>query len=161
MSQTLSESVGAAPDYLEFISQHLLHAAAISFSSTVCSLLSTGQIPVFKGAAKPILGKSLDAGLFHGVDGLGDAPDPSAPGLDLVQEEGAVSAVIRIVNENPGEVRAATDPHCICSRGELKRVCSPGVSGGHSSAHQPGSGREDGSVSAEQTSRPLHNGRQH
>lgn len=66
------------------------------------------QIPVFKGAAKPILGKSIDAGSFHGQDGLGDAPDPNAPGLDVVQKEGAVSAMIRIVNENPGEVRGVT-----------------------------------------------------
>ncbi|XP_068428771.1 inosine-uridine preferring nucleoside hydrolase isoform X2 [Clinocottus analis] len=66
-----------------------------------CSKL---EIPVFKGAAKPILGNCIHAGHFHGEDGLGDAPDPHAPGLDLVQEEGAVSAMIRIVNENPGEV---------------------------------------------------------
>jgi len=59
---------------------------------------------VFKGAAKPILGRCINAGHFHGEDGLGDAPDPNAPGLDLVQKEGAVSAMIRIVNENPGEV---------------------------------------------------------
>lgn len=67
----------------------------------------TCQIPVFKGAAKPILGKSIDAGHFHGQDGLGDAPDASAPGLDLVQKEDAVSAIVRIVNENPGEVCGA------------------------------------------------------
>lgn len=59
---------------------------------------------MFKGAEKPILGKCIDAGHFHGKDGLGDAPDPNAPGLDLVQMESAVSAMIRIVNENPGEV---------------------------------------------------------
>ncbi|XP_022595998.1 inosine-uridine preferring nucleoside hydrolase-like isoform X1 [Seriola dumerili] len=69
------------------------------------------EIPVFKGAAKPILGKRIDAGHFHGQDGLGDAPDPNAPALDLVQKEDAVSAMIRIVNENPGEVSlVATAP---------------------------------------------------
>ncbi|XP_060944739.1 inosine-uridine preferring nucleoside hydrolase isoform X2 [Limanda limanda] len=69
------------------------------------------EIPVFKGAAKPILGNTIDAGHFHGQDGLGDAPDPNPPGLDLVQTEGAVSAMIRIVNENPGEVSlVATAP---------------------------------------------------
>ncbi|XP_029315059.1 probable uridine nucleosidase 1 isoform X1 [Cottoperca gobio] len=69
------------------------------------------QIPVFKGAAKPILGNSISVGDFHGEDGLGDAPDPNAPGLDLLQKEGAVSAIIRIVNENPGEVSlVATAP---------------------------------------------------
>ncbi|XP_026233066.1 nuc_hydro_CeIAG domain-containing protein [Anabas testudineus] len=74
----------------------------------VCNKL---EIPVFKGAAKPILGKTIDAGHFHGQDGLGDAPDPHAPGLDLIQKESAVSAIIRIVNENPGEVSlVATAP---------------------------------------------------
>ncbi|KAG7220954.1 hypothetical protein INR49_010203 [Caranx melampygus] len=69
------------------------------------------EIPVFKGAAKPLLGKSIDAGHFHGQDGLGDAPDANAPGLDLVQKEDAVSAIVRIVNENPGEVSlVATAP---------------------------------------------------
>ncbi|KAM8856715.1 inosine-uridine preferring nucleoside hydrolase isoform 2-T2 [Spinachia spinachia] len=73
-----------------------------------CSRL---EIPVFKGCAKPILGNCIDAGHFHGRDGLGDAPDPNAPGLDLLQKEGAVSAIIRIVNENPGEVSlVATAP---------------------------------------------------
>ncbi|XP_023141548.1 inosine-uridine preferring nucleoside hydrolase isoform X1 [Amphiprion ocellaris] len=68
-------------------------------------------IPVFKGAAKPILGNTINAGGFHGHDGLGDAPDSNAPDLDLVQKEGAVSAMIRIVNENPGEVSlVATAP---------------------------------------------------
>ncbi|XP_060909321.1 inosine-uridine preferring nucleoside hydrolase [Labrus mixtus] len=74
----------------------------------VCNKL---EIPVFKGAAKPILGNSISAGHFHGLDGLGDAPDPNAPAVDLVQKEGAVSAMIRIVNENPGEVSlVATAP---------------------------------------------------
>lgn len=69
------------------------------------------EIPVFKGAAKPILGISISAGDFHGQDGLGDAPDSNAPGLDLVQKESAVSAMIRIVNENPGQVSlVATAP---------------------------------------------------
>lgn len=66
------------------------------------------QIPVFKGAAKPLLGNTINAGHFHGYDGLGDVPDPNAPGLDMVQKEDAVSAMIRIINENPGEVRGDT-----------------------------------------------------
>lgn len=42
---------------------------------------------------------------YHGTDGLGDVPDPSAPGLDLLQKEHAVLAMIRIINERPGQVR--------------------------------------------------------
>ncbi|TKS66818.1 Inosine-uridine preferring nucleoside hydrolase [Collichthys lucidus] len=69
------------------------------------------EVPVFKGAAKPILGNNINAGHFHGEDGLGDAPDPDAPGLDLLQKEDAVSAMIRIVDENPGEISlVATAP---------------------------------------------------
>ncbi|XP_070832719.1 inosine-uridine preferring nucleoside hydrolase isoform X2 [Chaetodon trifascialis] len=69
------------------------------------------EIPVFKGASKPILGNIINSESFHGQDGLGDAPDPNAPGLDLVQKESAVSAMIRIVNENPGQVSlVATAP---------------------------------------------------
>ncbi|XP_067299565.1 nucleoside hydrolase isoform X2 [Pseudorasbora parva] len=74
----------------------------------VCKRL---EIPVFCGAPKSLLGETVGAGDFHGKDGLGDAPDPEAPGLDLVQKEGAVSAMIRIVNENPGQVSlVATAP---------------------------------------------------
>ncbi|XP_056611754.1 inosine-uridine preferring nucleoside hydrolase isoform X2 [Triplophysa dalaica] len=74
----------------------------------VCKRL---EIPVFRGAFKSLLGETISAGEFHGKDGLGDAPDPDAPGLDLIQAEGAVSAMIRIVNENLGEVSlVATAP---------------------------------------------------
>ncbi|XP_067266252.1 inosine-uridine preferring nucleoside hydrolase-like isoform X3 [Chanodichthys erythropterus] len=69
------------------------------------------EIPVFRGATNSLLGQTVGAGDFHGKDGLGDAPDPEAPGLELVQKEIAASAMIRIVNENPGEVSlVATAP---------------------------------------------------
>ncbi|XP_019898083.2 inosine-uridine preferring nucleoside hydrolase-like isoform X2 [Esox lucius] len=62
------------------------------------------EIPVFGGAAEPLLGRPLTVGSFHGKDGLGDAPDPDSPGMELLQTEGAVEAIIRLANENPGEV---------------------------------------------------------
>ncbi|KAK6485399.1 pyrimidine-specific ribonucleoside hydrolase RihA-like [Huso huso] len=62
------------------------------------------EIPVFRGASAPILSDSLDSGNFHGEDGLGDFPDPEAPGLDLIQKEQAVQAMIRIVTEHEGQV---------------------------------------------------------
>lgn len=107
------------------------------------------QIPVFKGAAKAILGEVLNAAAFHGQDGLGDVPDPNAPGLDLIQTEGAVSAMIRIVNENPGEVRVEISP----LGGDISqmKVCVhvfPGFSGCHSSSDKRGLSREDGPFSA-------------
>ncbi|CAL8389590.1 unnamed protein product [Boreogadus saida] len=70
-----------------------------------------GDIPVYRGSAEPLLGRMIDASDFHGKDGLGDAPDPQAPGLDQLQAEGAVVALIRLVTENPGEVNlVATGP---------------------------------------------------
>ncbi|KAM4601904.1 nucleoside hydrolase-like isoform 1-T2 [Polymixia lowei] len=74
----------------------------------VCKRL---DIPVYQGSSEPLLGRMLHASDFHGKDGLGDAPDPDAPGLELLQEEGAVKAMIRMVNENCGEVNlVATAP---------------------------------------------------
>lgn len=73
------------------------------------------EIPVFRGAARSVLGISVDGGDFHGQDGLGDAPDPNAPGLELVQQEGATSAMIRIINENPGEI-------CLVATGPLTNL---------------------------------------
>uniref|UniRef100_A0A8C5G752 Inosine-uridine preferring nucleoside hydrolase-like n=2 Tax=Gouania willdenowi TaxID=441366 RepID=A0A8C5G752_GOUWI len=74
----------------------------------VCNRL---EIPVYRGNSEPLLAKRTHAGDFHGKDGLGDVPDEDAPGLELLQEEGAVQAMIRIANENPGEVTVvATAP---------------------------------------------------
>ena len=60
---------------------------------------------MFRGLAKPLMARKLHAGDFHGKDGLGDVPDPEAPGLELLQEQGAPQAIAQIVSENPGEVR--------------------------------------------------------
>lgn len=43
---------------------------------------------------------------------MGDVPDANAPGLDMVQKEVAVSAMIRIINENPGKVRDTLRCRC-------------------------------------------------
>ena len=45
------------------------------------------------------------------MDGLGDVPDLNAPGLDMIQAEGGVSAMIRLVNENPGQVCVSVEVH--------------------------------------------------
>ncbi|XP_076008540.1 uncharacterized protein LOC143002353 [Genypterus blacodes] len=62
------------------------------------------DIPVYRGSSGPLLARKRHAADFHGKDGLGDAPDPDAPGLECLQEEEAVKALIRIVSENPGEI---------------------------------------------------------
>ncbi|MBN3310026.1 IUNH hydrolase, partial [Amia calva] len=74
----------------------------------VCQRL---KIPVFRGASSSLLNESLNASHFHGKDGLGEAPDPEAPGLEHVQKEGAVQAMIRITTEHAGQVTlVATGP---------------------------------------------------
>ncbi|XP_038675067.1 inosine-uridine preferring nucleoside hydrolase-like [Scyliorhinus canicula] len=69
------------------------------------------EIPVFRGEGNSLLGSQLNADHYHGEDGLGDAPDPSAPGLEHIQAEHAVNALIRIANEQAGQVSlVATGP---------------------------------------------------
>ncbi|KAK2856903.1 hypothetical protein Q5P01_005638 [Channa striata] len=70
----------------------------------VCNRL---DIPVYRGSSTPILAEKKNAGDYHGKDGLGEVPDPAAPGLELLQKTKAATAIIKIVNENPGEVTLA------------------------------------------------------
>ncbi|XP_061660779.1 inosine-uridine preferring nucleoside hydrolase-like [Syngnathoides biaculeatus] len=67
----------------------------------VCNRL---DIKVYAGFEEPLLGHKISAGEFHGKDGLGDAPDAEAPGLELVQKTNAVEAIISITKQNPGQV---------------------------------------------------------
>ncbi|KAG6925473.1 inosine-uridine preferring nucleoside hydrolase-like [Chelydra serpentina] len=74
----------------------------------VCNRL---EIPVYQGASASLLGGPVEGALYHGKDGLGDVPDPNAPGLDHLQKEHAVIAMLRIVNEKPGQISlVATGP---------------------------------------------------
>ncbi|XP_034007277.1 inosine-uridine preferring nucleoside hydrolase-like [Trematomus bernacchii] len=69
------------------------------------------DIPVYRGCAEPLLARRRHAGDFHGKDGLGDVPDPNAPGLELLQKKRAAQAIIKMVNEHPGQVTlVATAP---------------------------------------------------
>ncbi|CAI5638118.1 unnamed protein product [Oreochromis niloticus] len=66
----------------------------------VCNRL---EIPVYRGCSKPLLARKQHAGDYHGKDGLGDVPDPDAPGLDLLQKKNAVQAMVKLVKDNAGE----------------------------------------------------------
>lgn len=62
------------------------------------------EIPVYRGAGTSLLGVVHHDAAYHGKDGLGDVPDPDAPGVEHIKSEHAVNAMARIVNENPGQV---------------------------------------------------------
>ncbi|KAG8571890.1 hypothetical protein GDO81_011819 [Engystomops pustulosus] len=77
----------------------------------VLKLCDRLDIPVFRGAETAILGQNIHASYFHGKDGLGDVPDASAPGLELIQKEHAVDAMKRFASEYPGQISlVATGP---------------------------------------------------
>ncbi|KAM4704643.1 nucleoside hydrolase-like [Rhinophrynus dorsalis] len=77
----------------------------------VLKMCDRSNIPVFRGASTAILGQNIHASYFHGKDGLGDVPDPDAPGLEFIQKEHAINAMKRITSEYPGQVTlVATGP---------------------------------------------------
>ncbi|KAK9973309.1 hypothetical protein ABG768_024045 [Culter alburnus] len=68
---------------------------------TVCQQT---QIPVFKGSAGPLVGPVTPFKDHFGTDGLGDVLQNSEIWKRQIQKEHAVHAMIRLVNENQGEV---------------------------------------------------------
>ncbi|XP_043097487.1 probable uridine nucleosidase 2 [Puntigrus tetrazona] len=68
---------------------------------TVCQQT---KIPVFKGSAGPLLGPVAGFKDHFGTDGLGDVLESSETWKGQIQKEHAVHALIRLVNENQGEV---------------------------------------------------------
>ena len=70
---------------------------------------------MFKGAVKSILDEGERAGHYHGNDGLGDMSNPVQVDVSLIQKEHAVNALLRLVNDNPGNdikyIRATHPEH--------------------------------------------------
>ena len=73
-------------------------------TANVCTILDVLEqnVPVYAGCSHPMVGDVVDAGYFHGADGLGDSGYPLSP--RLVEDEHAVNALIRLANESPGEL---------------------------------------------------------
>ncbi|XP_064650182.1 nucleoside hydrolase-like isoform X2 [Lineus longissimus] len=70
----------------------------------VLKLANRLEIPVFKGTSASLLRDTPACDAYHGKDGLGDVPDSEAPDSRLVKEEHAVNALVRMINQNAGEV---------------------------------------------------------
>ncbi|KAJ8038211.1 Inosine-uridine preferring nucleoside hydrolase [Holothuria leucospilota] len=69
----------------------------------VTSVCKRPEIPVFGGAEKSFIGDNLFAHEFHGEGGLGGMSAPSDK-KDSICDEHAVSALLRMTKERPGEI---------------------------------------------------------
>jgi len=61
------------------------------------------DIPVYTGANCSLVGGRISSSHYHGDDGLGDVLHPHPP-EEEIQPEHAVQALLRLVNENIGEL---------------------------------------------------------
>ncbi len=61
-----------------------------------------GEVPVYPGCAEPLLAEWVGAEYVHGQDGMGDSFFRRAE--QRPEPEHAVDALIRLVNDNPGEL---------------------------------------------------------
>lgn len=60
------------------------------------------NVPVYRGCDRPLISRPANADYVHGVDGLGDCGIPVSKGSAL--PEHAAHALVRLANENPGEL---------------------------------------------------------
>src|SRR5690349_8038709 len=67
---------------------------------TVLDAAGAGDIPVFRGADRPLLADLHDAASVHGGDGLGDVGFPATS--RTIEREPAAQAIVRLARENPG-----------------------------------------------------------
>ena len=72
--------------------------------ANACKILDVmgADVPVFAGCERPLIYETKDAAQVHGSDGLGDAGLPTSS--RKVEAEHAAVALVRMVNENPGEL---------------------------------------------------------
>ncbi|XP_030055399.1 inosine-uridine preferring nucleoside hydrolase [Microcaecilia unicolor] len=81
----------------------------------VLKVCNRTEIPVFRGASDSLLGGSDLPFLHFGGDGLGDVPDQARPGLENLQGEHAVQALLRIISEHAGQI-------CLVATGPLTNL---------------------------------------
>jgi purine nucleosidase len=60
------------------------------------------NIPVFAGCSAPLINSPVHASFVHGMDGLGDCDVPAS--RRKAEQEHAVNALVRLGNEQPGEI---------------------------------------------------------
>lgn len=68
----------------------------------LCEVAGRPDVPVFPGAAAPLLHPAPHAAFVHGEDGLGDTGYPSASGA--AQAEHAALAILRLSHEHAGRL---------------------------------------------------------
>lgn len=62
----------------------------------------SGEVPVYAGCRRPLIADWVGAEYVHGKDGMGDSGFP--PARQRPEREHAVDALVRLINENPGEL---------------------------------------------------------
>src|SRR5690242_331532 len=75
---------------------------------TVLDAAGAGDIPVFRGADRPLLAQRLHAASVHGDDGLGDVGFPATS--RQIAREPAAQALVRLAREHPGATLVALGP---------------------------------------------------
>lgn len=72
--------------------------------ANACKILDVmaADVSVYAGCERPLIYQSENAAQVHGSDGLGDTGLP--PSTRKVESEHAAVALVRIANENPGEL---------------------------------------------------------
>lgn len=69
---------------------------------TVLDWLGANDVPVHRGASRPLVRPLIDAGHVHGDNGLGNATLPES--ARQVAADRGPAAIVRLANERPGEL---------------------------------------------------------
>jgi inosine-uridine nucleoside N-ribohydrolase len=67
-------------------------------------LVGRTDIPVYRGAATPLVPPTHEIGLYHGSDGFGGLRHDSTPDLTIIRKEPAAVGVANLVLDNPNQI---------------------------------------------------------